>query len=398
MSRTVVVAGVGVVPFVMPGPGNGYAAMGARAIRAALADARLDFDLVEQAVAAFVHADSGAGQRVFGEVGMTGIPLLNVSNRCASGATAFHWACREVFSGASECVVAAGFDEFLSVPGAPTFPRLADPLECYRASLAKITGAATGAAGDPFLRDLSSALLDHLRKERRIPESVFARIAAKARAHARGNELALLRSPLALDDLLAEAGPGRPMPAAYSSAVASGAAAVVVCCGRFAARYGLRHDVGVLASVLGGPAAEDLESSQVLDILGRSLSRRTAQAAYERAGLGPADLDLVELDDQCVASEAISYDALGLCAEDEIPEFVLDGRNTYGGRLPVGTSGGMLARGHSPGATGLAQIAELTWQLREQAGERQVPRAQTGLAHNLAVGTAAVVSILQRAR
>lgn len=288
--------------------------MGAQAIRAAIADASIDVELVDQAVAAFAYAESGAGQRIFAGAGVTGIPMLNINNRCASGGEVFHLAYRMVLSELSECVVIAGFDEFPAMPDGSVFPQLAAPLEHYRCSVAKISGGAMGCGAAPFHHDLSLALLNYLRKERQIPEAVFARIAVKARNHARQNGQALLKNPLGLTDFLIEAGSGKPMPAAYSTFPASGAAAVVLCSARFAARYRVRRDVGVLSSAMGTPSGEDLESCELLDVLGRSLSRRTAESAYEYAGLGPEDLDLVELHDQCVASEAISCAALGLCA------------------------------------------------------------------------------------
>lgn len=399
MNTTVVLSGAGALPFARPGPGNPYAEMGRRAIGAALDDAGLDFDLAEQAVVAFAYADSGAGQRALSDVGMTGIPVTNVNNRCASGGTAFYLACEAVRSGAVECAVALGFDEFLAAPpGAVTFPDLADPIERYRMKLAAVSKlpASSDRSVDPFANDLYALLLDHMRRDQGIPEMVFARIAEKARSYAGYNENALRRNPLQLADLLAEVAAGKAVPTAYASFAASGAAAAVVCSRRFAQRYGLRSDIEVLSSVLETPVAADLETVEIPDLLGRSLTRRTAGAAYEAAGLGPAAVDVAEVHDYCVAGEAMSYAALGFCAEDEVPGFVLDGASDLGGRLPVGTSGGMLGRGHAPGATGLAQIAELKLQLSGKAGARQVDQARTALAHNLAVGAAAVVSILQR--
>lgn len=398
MNTTVMLSGAGVLAFARPGPGNPYAEMGQRAINAALDDAGLDFDLAEQAVVAFAYADSGAGQRALSGVGMTGIPVSNVNNRCASGGTAFYLACEAVRAGAVECAVALGFDEFLAAPRAATFPDLADPLERCRKNLAAVSKlpAANDRSADPFANDLYALLLDHMRRDQGMPEIVFARIAEKARRYAGFNENALRRNPLQLADLLAEVAAGKAEPTAYTSFAASGAAAAVVCSRKFAQRYGLRSDIEVLASVLETPVVADLETPEVSDLLGRSLTRRTAMAAYEGAGLGPGAIDVAEVHDYCVAGEAMSYAALGFCTEDEIPGFVLGGASGLGGRLPIGTSGGMLGRGHAPGATGLAQIAELKLQLSSKAGARQVDQARTALAHNLAVGAAAVVSILQR--
>ena len=140
----------------------------------------------------------------------------------------------------------------------------------------------------------------------------------------------------------------------------------------------------------------DLDNPNVPDALGRAATRHAATLAYERAGVGPEDIDVAELHDCCVSNEMISCAALGFCAEDGIEQFVRSGGNTYGGDVVVCPSGGLLSKGHPPGATGLAQICELTWQLRHDAGERQVAGARTALQHNGGLGSAVSVAILQR--
>ena len=169
----------------------------------------------------------------------------------------------------------------------------------------------------------------------------------------------------------------------------------MLCTARFAARHGLRDDVVVATQVLEGNACGDVERD-MLDELGRSTTRRVAEKAYVSAGIDPADVAVAEVHDCCVSNELISCAALGLCSEASIDRFVMSGANTYGGSVVVSPSGGLLSRGNPAGATGLAQICELAWQLRGEAGSRQVPDARIGLQHDGGFGDAVAVAILRR--
>jgi acetyl-CoA acetyltransferase len=342
--------------------GNGVAE---RAIAGALADADLDVELVDQAVASHVYGGSRAGESALVRAGLAGIAISNVSNGAASGSSALFHARQALLAGEAECAIAVGFEE---EPESAT----------ARVDLVRLCGAQF------------EWMADHMG----IGEETFARVAIKAHAHAAGNAYAIHREPLSIEDVI-----GAPVVSGrlrhwHVSEASYGAAAVILCTSRFAARHGLRHDILVAAHALEGQGPAD--SPDLLDALGRAATRHVAERAYESAGIDPADIDVAEVHDCCVSNELISCAALGLCPEDGIERFVLSGANTYGGKVVVSPSGGLLAKGNPPGATGLAQICELTWQLRGDAGPRQVAGARTALQHNGGLGGAVAVTLLQR--
>lgn len=175
-----------------------------------------------------------------------------------------------------------------------------------------------------------------------------------------------------------------------------GAAAAIVVSEAFAKKNGLRNDVKIAGQAITTDPAGVIESKNPIQLVGWDMARAAAQQAYEQAGIGPQDIDVVELHDCFAHNELISYEALGLCGEGEGEKFVLDGDNTYGGKYVTNPSGGLLSKGHPLGATGLAQCYELTLQLRGQARERQVNGARIALQHNLGLGGACVVTVYQK--
>lgn len=396
MTQDVLIAGVGMVPFVRPGRSEPYDLMAEKAVRAALEDAGITYDKVEQAFASFVYADSCAGERALYRVGITGIPITNVNNNCASGSSALYLARQAVLSGAAECALAVGFEEMQ--PGAldRVFPTRADPLEQHRKSVMAAMGLGEEAAAIPPAVLMFGSQLEWTARELQISDQVFARIAVKARAHAKNNPFAIFRDPLTVEDVLAAPVVWGRLRKLYACAPGCGAAAVIVCTPAFAKRHGLRGDVAILAHEMGSDIASDLLPPNVPDTLSRAATRRTAMRAYERAGVEPKDVTVAELHDCFVSNELLGYAALGFCAEADLERFVLEERNTYGGQVVVCPSGGLLSKGHPLGATGLAQITELTNQLRGKAGARQVEGARTAIQQNGGLGTAVSVAILQR--
>ena len=171
---------------------------------------------------------------------------------------------------------------------------------------------------------------------------------------------------------------------------------MLLCSRSFVARYGARRDVALLSCARSSDTTSELESASVLDVLGRAATRRVAQKAYEQAGIGPDEIEVVELHDQSVGDFMINSAALGFCREEELDQFVLQNFSTRGRQVAVCPSGGLLGRGHAPGATGLAQITELVWQLRGQAEGRQIAGARTALQHSSALGRSVSVTVLQR--
>ena len=229
------------------------------------------------------------------------------------------------------------------------------------------------------------------------PLEAFAQVRAKASRHAARNPLALLRKELSVHDVM-----NAPMlwPGVLTRLMACpptcGAAAAVLVSERYAKAHGLRTDVHIRAQAMTTDRPDTLASHDMMMVVGYGMSREAARRVYEQAGIGAEDVDVVELHDCFAHNELISYEALGLCAEGGAASFIAAGDNTYGGKVVTNPSGGLLSKGHPLGATGLAQTAEIVWQLRGEAGERQVPRMRAGLQHNVGIGGACVVTVLTR--
>jgi acetyl-CoA C-acetyltransferase len=394
MSR-VIVAGVGMVPFAKPGQSNSYDVMASHAARAALQDAGIGYEDVQQAYAGYVHADSCAGQAALYHVGITGIPIYNVNNNCSSGSSAFALAAQAVTASAVECALAVGFEQMDRGAIGLAFPHKTNPLARHHLALQAVHGLSDEEMRLPPALSMFGCQVEAIEALGVTPETL-ARIAVKSREHAAKSPYAIFREPLTVEEILATPPIFRTMRKLYACPPSCGAAAVVVCSEAFARRHGVRGGV----ALVGQGVSSDLESGlagDVMNIMLQSLSEQAARQAYESAGVDPQDIDVIELHDCFTSNEAATYVALGLCKMDDINRFVADGDNTYGGKYVICPSGGLLAKGHPLGATGLAQITELTWQLRGDAGERQVDSVRTALQHNVGLGSAGFVHIFQRA-
>jgi acetyl-CoA acetyltransferase len=393
MAETAVrVVGVGMVPFTKPGTSDPYPVLGANAAQAALKDAGIDYRRVQQAYCGYVYGDSTAGQAAIYRVGITGIPVFNVNNNCASGSSALYLARQAVQSGAIDCALVVGFDQM--VPGAlkGAYTDRPSPMERFIETMTALQGyddtvprAAQffGGAGRAYMAQYG------------ISRDTFARISVKARQHAARNPLAVFRNTVTLDEVLASPTVFDPLTRLQCCPPTCGAAAAVLASDTFARRHGLDTTVRIAAQAMTTDAPSTFDAGDMRRVVGYDMARLAAQQVYEAAGIGPESLDVVELHDCFTANELISYEALGLTPEGTAERFIVDGDNTYGGRIVTNPSGGLLSKGHPLGATGLAQCAELVWQLRGQAGQRQVEGARLALQHNLGLGGACVVTLYQ---
>lgn len=394
MSSRTFIAGVGMIPFCKPGACDPYHVMAASAGRLALADAGLDFESLEQAYVGYVYGDSTCGQKAIYGLGMTGIPVFNVNNNCSTGSTALFLARQAIENGAAECVLALGFEQMN--PGAlgTVFKDRPSPFEDFD----RETDALVGMPDVPLaLRYFGGAGLSHMNKYGTPLES-FARVRAKASRHAARNPLALLRKELTVDEVMNSPTlwPGV-LTRLMACPPTCGAAAAVLVSERFAKTHGLRTDVWIAAQAMTTDQPNTFESHDMMYVAGYGMSEITARMVYEQAGVGPEDLDVVELHDCFAQNELITYEALGLCPQGGAAAFIDAGDNTYGGRVITNPSGGLLSKGHPLGATGLAQCFELTHQLRGSAEQRQVDGARIGLQHNLGLGGACVVTLYRAA-
>ncbi|MCY1268626.1 Beta-ketoadipyl-CoA thiolase [compost metagenome] len=393
MSNKVVVAGVGMIPFTKPGASDEYHIMGANAAKAALADAGIDYHLVQQAYAGYVFGDSTCGQAALYGVGLTGIPVVNVNNNCATGSTALFLARQAVESGAVDCAIALGFEQM--VPGAlkGAYTDRTGPMDRFARTMNELQGfeeqtprAAQffGGAGRAYM------------KEYGIGREIFAMIRAKASQHAARNPLAVFRNVVSTEEVLATPMIFDPLTRLQCCPPTCGAAAAIVCSEAFARKHGLRTDVVIAGQSMTTDRNSTFDEGDMRKVIGYDMARNAALSVYEQAGVGPQDVQVVELHDCFTANELLTYEALGLCAEGGAEKFILDGDNTYGGRVVTNPSGGLLSKGHPLGATGLAQCFELTRQLRGTADATQVEGARFGLQHNLGLGGACVVTLYQR--
>jgi acetyl-CoA acetyltransferase len=224
-------------------------------------------------------------------------------------------------------------------------------------------------------------------------DATFAHIVVKARRHAQFNERSIFRKLLTVDEVLASPRFTGPLTRLQCCPPTCGAAAAVVCSQDFARRHGLDSTVAIAGQAMTTDFRSTFDERSRMKVVGYDMSAAAARQVYQQAGIGPEEVDVVELHDCFTTNELLSYEALGLTPEGTAERFVLDGDNTYGGRVVTNPSGGLLAKGHPLGATGLAQCAELTWQLRGQAGVRQVEGARIALQHNIGLGGACVVTM-----
>jgi acetyl-CoA acetyltransferase len=385
MSTKAYVTGVGMVPFQKPGASESYDVMAAKATRSALQDAGLSYDLIQQAYVGYVYGDSTCGQRALYQVGMTGIPILNVNNNCSTGSSALFLARQAVESGAVECVLALGFEQMK--PGAigSVFEDRVSPFQSFDDETDDLVGSPEiplalryfGGAGKAHMDEFGTTL------------ETFAKIRAKSSRHASKNPVALFRTEVTAEEVLAAkvVWPG----------VMTRLMACPPTCGSkaFADKHGLDSSVRIAAQAMTTDGPETFNAHDMREVVGTSMAKKAANQVYEAAGIGPEDINVVELHDCFAHNELITYEALGLCGRGEAGKFVDDGDNTYGGKYVTNPSGGLLSKGHPLGATGLAQCTELVQQLRGTADARQVSGARLALQHNLGLGGACVVTLYE---
>jgi sterol carrier protein 2 len=384
------VAGVGMVPFSKPSAGARYEDMAATAIREALSDSGLNLADVEQVFASYVYGDSTAGQAALYGVGATGVPVVNVHNNCASGSSAL-WLGRQAIRAGADVVLAFGFEQMQQGALVERWDDRTSPLGRFEARREALGSSLTGVPmAAQFFGGAGQAYADRWGTK---PET-FAAIAVKARRHAAGNPNAVFTAPLTVEEVLASPAIFGPLTRLQCCPPTSGAAAVVLVSEEFARQRGLSATVRIAGQALTTDRASTF-TGDMTQVIGYDVAAEAARQAFAEAGIGPEDIPVVELHDCFTTNELLTYEALGLTPEGTAEKFVLAGDNTYGGRVVTNPSGGLLSKGHPLGATGLAQCAELTWQLRGHAGARQVHGAKVALQHNLGLGSACVVTVYE---
>ena len=384
------VIGVGMTKFEKPGRRDDwdYPAMAREAGTNALADAGIEYRQVRQAYAGYVYGESSSGQRAVYELGLTGIPVVNVNNNCSTGSTALFLATQAVRGGLVDCALALGFERMQPGSLGSTFDDREQPMMRHMLALAELHEFAMPPA--PYM--FGAAGREHMRHYG-TTEQQFAKIGEKNHRHSANNPYAQFQDVYSLDEILAAPEVYAPLTKLQCSPTSDGSAAAVIASEAFVDQHGLADRA---VEIAGQSMVTDLPSTfddhSAISIVGADMTRTAARQVYEQAGLGPSDVDVIELHDCFSTNELITYEALGLCGEGEGGKLVDSGDTTYGGRWVVNPSGGLISKGHPLGATGLAQCSELTWQLRGTADARQVPGAKVALQHNIGLGGAAVVT------
>ena len=389
--RKVNVIGVGMTKFTTPKAEIPYDKMGIAAAKDALEDAGIDYTEVQEAYTGWVYGDTCAGQTIAYALGMTGIPVFNSNNACATGSNALYLARRAVATEAVECAIAIGFEQM--TPGAlgAVFPGRPNSIAPFMAKLGELQELDPNAP--PTSLFFGCAGLEHQQKYGTKDET-FAQISVKARKHSHHNERAVFRDLLSLEDVMSSPHIFGPLTRFQCCPPTCGSAAAVLCSDEFARKHNITGSVYIAGQSMVTDTASSTDSA--MNIAGYGMAAAAAKEVYEQSGLGPEDLDVVELHDCFSTNELISYEAMGLTPEGSAEKFILDGDNTYGGKTVTNPSGGLLSKGHPLGATGLAQCAELVWQIRGECGVRQVEGARVGLQHNIGLGGCAVLTLYRK--
>ena len=393
MRMDAIVAGVGMTRFGKH-LDTGLKALGAEAVKAALSDAGLGVGDIEAAYVGNAVAGLLTGQEcirgqvILRSIGLGKVPVVNVENACASASTAMQQACAMVTAGCYDVVLALGVEKlyhpdktksFAAFSGAVDVEALAGIMAALRGAEASKPKLSTGGGESEapkrsmFMDIYAAAARSHMARYGTTREQ-FAAIAAKNSQHGSLNPRAQFREALSIEEVLAAPMIADPLTRPMCSPIGDGAAAVVIVSPRKARELGIRRPVRIAASVLRSGWDHGIDEPGTVEVC--------AKEAYEQAGLGPSDVSVIECHDASAPAELMAYESLGLCAKGDGGKLVDSGDTWLSGRIPVNPSGGLLRKGHPVGATGIAQIVELSEQLQGRSAPRQVDGAKVALAHN----------------
>ncbi len=377
--REVAVAGVGLTKFGKYQEGKEFWDYGSEAILAALVNAGMELRDIQAAFCGSTYTDTGSGHRTIAEIGMTGIPIVNVENACSSSSSAFRLAYQAVATELYDIVLSCGFD---------TVPRKGFLVETSWPEYERNMG---------FNVQPANYALRAVRymEETGATEKHFAKVTVKNRKNAVLNSNAFFQKEVTIEDVLNSRMIARPMRLLHCCPLAEGGSAIILCSkDKLKSRSKM---VTVAAAVLSsGTYGTHSSRGDSVKIHNPDWVEISAKQAWEESGYGPEDMDVVQAYDTMSPSELWDLERLGLCKKGEAPRLLDEGVFDLTGKLPVNTDGGLMGRGHPVGATGGAQIIEIVKQLREEAGPRQVPGAKVGLAHSTGSGPNSSVTILKR--
>uniref|UniRef100_A0AC34RP11 Thiolase N-terminal domain-containing protein n=2 Tax=Panagrolaimus sp. JU765 TaxID=591449 RepID=A0AC34RP11_9BILA len=397
----VYVIGVGMTKFTKPGStGLDYPDMVKEAVTAALDDCKLKYSDVQQATVAYLYGGTCCGQRALYEIGMTGIPIYNINNACASGSSGVYL-CKQILeSGNADCVMACGFEKMMSgslenMGSGPNDGR-AMPVDKHLEVMADTFGLFPA----PMTCQMfTNAALEHMKMYGTKREH-FAKIGYKNHLHSVHNERSQFRKAYTLDEVINARKIYDFCGLLECSPTSDGAAAAILCSEKFLQAHPNLRDQAI--EIIGMEVKTDFPSAfsekSNIKMIGYDMVQKAAQDLFKKANMTPNDVQVIECHDCFASNELITYEAIGLCPPGKAGELIDRGDNTYGGKWVINPSGGLISKGHPIGATGVAQIFELSSQLRGRCGKRQVPNCKVAMQHNIGIGGAIVVGLYKMAK
>ncbi|MGH7789070.1 MAG: lipid-transfer protein [Candidatus Binatia bacterium] len=395
MGRKVFIVGVGMTKFEKPGSKDwDYPDMAKEAGSKALADAGIAYDLVQQAAVGYCYGDSTCGQRAIYGLGMTGIPVYNVNNNCATGSTALFMAKQFIEGGLADCAMALGFEKMEKGSLGVKYQDRTNPMDKQFQLMVELRQFA---AAPPAPQFFGNAGREHMDRYGTTAEQ-FAKIGWKNHKHSVNNPYSQFQTEYSLQQILDAPMVYDPLTKLQCCPTSDGAAAAILASEDFVRQHNLQGQaIEILGMAMTSDFRSTLDDKSCIKLIGSDMTKEAARKVYQQSGFGPENVDVVELHDCFSCNEMITYEALGLCPEGKGGAWVDAAANTYGGQVVVNPSGGLISKGHPLGATGLAQASELTWQLRGQADKRQVTDAKIARQHNRGLGGAAVVAMYRKA-
>ncbi|KAL4809121.1 thiolase-like protein [Aspergillus unguis] len=388
------VLGVGMTKFIKPRGKVDYNELGFEAGVKAMLDAKINYDDVDQGVACYVYGDSTCGQRVFYQFGLTQIPIYNVNNNCSTGSTGLAMARTLVSHGAADCVLVVGFEKMNPGSLQSMYNDRANPTGLLGMMMAETRGI-TNAPGAAQM--FGNAGREYMEKYGAKPED-FAEIARVNHEHSKRNPYSQFQDEYTLEQIMKSTKIHEPLTKLQCCPTSDGGAAAVIVSQAFLdARPHLKDQAILIAGQQLATDNNSLYNKSSIDLMGFGMSRAACRAAVAEAGVNVKNIKVCELHDCFSANEMITIDALELSEPGKAHEMVSKGDITYGGKMIINPSGGLISKGHPLGATGLAQCTELVWHLRGWANNRLIDGTDACLQHNLGLGGAVVVTVYKRA-
>ncbi|CAG8959994.1 hypothetical protein HYFRA_00012712 [Hymenoscyphus fraxineus] len=387
------VLGVGMTKFIKPRGKVDYTELGYEAGVKAMLDAQINYDDVDQGVACYCYGDSTCGQRVFYQFGMTQIPIYNVNNNCSTGSTGLAMARNIISHGAADCMLVVGFEKMMPGSLQSFWNDRSNPTGLTGQMMAETRGV-TNAPGAAQM--FGNAGREYMEKYGAKPED-FAEIARINHEHSQRNPYSQFQDVYTLEQVMKSPMIHEPLTKLQCCPTSDGGAAAVLVSQDFLdARPHLKDQAILIAGQCMATDAPSLFSKSAIDLMGFEMTKYAAATALKEAGVTTEDVKVCELHDCFSANEMITIDALGLSPPGKAHELVRNGDITYGGKMVINPSGGLISKGHPLGASGIAQCAELVWHMRGWANNRLVPDTKVALQHNLGLGGAVVCTVYTR--